>query len=196
MLVRADASVENGTGHVMRCIALAQAFKAGGGRCTFVSYDLPIALASRLNDEGFDNIALTSPPGSPEDAHEFGALADKLNTSWTAIDGYHFSNTYCQAVKKYGHRLIFIDDSPGVSCDCADIVLSPNSSVDPSLCPVPNRPRLLSGFQYTLLRQEFWNGGKARRYPRIARRLLVSLGGSDPTNVTATILRCLAKTTV
>ncbi len=37
-----------GTGHVMRCLAIAQAWSDGGGNVIFVSKDLPAFLAERL----------------------------------------------------------------------------------------------------------------------------------------------------
>ena len=71
MLIRADATLQMGTGHVMRCLALAQAWQdANGGAVTFLSAPLPPALESRLRGEGMAVAALTAEPGSEADASE------------------------------------------------------------------------------------------------------------------------------
>ena len=38
LLVRADADARMGTGHLMRCLALAQAWQADGGQVIFLSH--------------------------------------------------------------------------------------------------------------------------------------------------------------
>src|SRR5215470_17195520 len=193
MLLRADANTEIGTGHVMRCIALAQAYRAAGGECSFVSAELPAALARRLEDEQFGNIALAARPGGSADAQEFGTLADACNPSWLVVDGYHFPQTYYEAVKSFGHRLAVIDDLARLDGACADIVVRPNPvlSASASIMDQDREDGILSGAEYILLRQEFIGNDGAKQSPQIARRLLVSLGGGDPSNVTATILRGL-----
>ena len=52
--------------------------------------------------------------------------------------------------------------------------------------------RLLLGTDYTFLRREFRRLPRpCRKFPPVARKLLVTLGGSDPDNVTENVIRSL-----
>ena len=55
LLIRADADSQIGTGHVMRMIALGQAWHTRVGRVVFVT-DAPDALAERLTQEQFETV--------------------------------------------------------------------------------------------------------------------------------------------
>jgi len=55
---RVDASLEIGSGHVMRCLTLADALRAAGARCLFVSRLHPGHLLELIRQRGFAVTAL------------------------------------------------------------------------------------------------------------------------------------------
>ena len=67
LYIRADANSTIGTGHIMRCIALAQAWQDQGGEVTFISHCGSEALWERISKEGFQFIAVKSPHPHPDD---------------------------------------------------------------------------------------------------------------------------------
>lgn len=193
LLIRADASTEIGTGHVMRCLALAQAWQDSGGNATLAAAALPPAVAERLGTEGVTVHALTVASGSLDDAQQTAALAHDMAASWVVVDGYQFGADYQRLLKAAGLRVLFIDDYGHAESYCADLVLNQNSYADESL--YANRDPstcLLLGPRYVLLRREFWPWrGWRREIVPVARKILVTLGGSDPDNVTLEVLQAL-----
>jgi UDP-2,4-diacetamido-2,4,6-trideoxy-beta-L-altropyranose hydrolase len=192
VLFRTDASAAIGTGHVMRCIALAQAMHDTGDEVAFVS----LGLEERLNQEKLHTIRISAAPYSKEDARETAWHAKKIGMEWVVVDGYGFDAHYQQALKEEGLQILFLDDFGHADSYCADIVLNQNVSAREDLYQkrTPNI-RLLLGPQYALLRREFcaW---KERRNARTGpvRNLLVTFGGADPENVTTKVIRALART--
>ncbi|RME97647.1 MAG: UDP-2,4-diacetamido-2,4,6-trideoxy-beta-L-altropyranose hydrolase, partial [Chloroflexi bacterium] len=193
LIIRADANTQMGTGHVMRCIALAQAWQDKGGEVCFVSaFELP-AIETRLINEGFNIIFLNVEPGSRSDAEQTAHHSHKLNGEWVVVDGYHFDGDYQKAIKDAGLKLLSIDDYGHASHYHANIVLNQNIYATEAL--YTNREsdtRLLLGSEYVLLRREFWRWrGWQREIPDVASKILVTLGGSDPNNVTLKIIQAL-----
>src|SRR5688500_11740833 len=90
LLFRTDGNAQIGTGHVMRCLALAQAWRARGGEGVFASAGLSPALEHRLTAEGFGTVALAVAAGSVEDAAATVALAHERHAEWIIADGYAF----------------------------------------------------------------------------------------------------------
>lgn len=194
LLIRADADTRMGTGHVMRCVALAQAWEERGGRTRFVCRTITPALEARLRGEGFSLSSLAEPMGSPADAAATAEVARHAGASWIVVDGYHFDAAYHQAIRKAGLRLLILDDYGHADHYHADLVLNQNVHAEPGLYR-DREPytRLLLGTRYAMLRREFWTCRLWRRsIPSVASRLLVTLGGSDPDNVTLKLIEAIA----
>ena len=106
LIIRADASSAIGHGHVMRCLALAQAWQDRGGRCVFVTSQPVPAIEARLTSEGFAVLKLEATPGSREDASQVADSAAQNDACWAVIDGYHFGLEYQQILKSQWKLMI------------------------------------------------------------------------------------------
>ncbi len=195
LLIRADADSEIGAGHVMRCLALAQAWQDAGGEAVFATATESPSIEERLKSERIETLHLSGQPGSREDAAETSSRARSLNAAWVVVDGYVFDSDYQRAIKESSARLLFIDDYGHCDWYSADLVLNHNIYAEESLYE-KREPytRLLLGSKYALLRREFLNWREWKReIADTARRVLVSMGGADPDNATLTVIRALQK---
>lgn len=194
LLIRADASPKIGTGHVMRSLALAQGWQRRGGRVLFLQADTTPALDRRLRDERMELRRFDAVPGSPQDAEFTVRMAREQDAAWVAADGYRFGATWQKAVKDSGFRLLLWDDYGHAEHYCADFVLNQNLHADAKLyANRDSQTRLLLGTRYVQLRREFleWRDWQ-RTIPQVASKILVTMGGSDPDNVTGRIVEALA----
>jgi UDP-2,4-diacetamido-2,4,6-trideoxy-beta-L-altropyranose hydrolase len=193
LLVRADASAAIGTGHVIRSLALIQAWLRQGGAAIFLSRCDNGALREHISAAGMDFIPLES----NEDSVNFEAMRALLaqkKTFFVVLDGYHFGPEQQKAVRAAGHRLLFIDDMAHFSNYHADILLNQNIGASKLSYRCEPKTMLLLGPRYALLRPEF---AEARRRVRTvreaARRILVTLGGCDSENVTLKVIGALRR---
>ncbi|KPQ06135.1 MAG: Spore coat polysaccharide biosynthesis protein, predicted glycosyltransferase [Rhodobacteraceae bacterium HLUCCA12] len=212
---RADASVEIGSGHVMRCLTLAAALRAGGAECRFVSRDLPGNLNTRIAAEGFAVTSLPAPapgtapePAPPPLAHwarvphaqDAAQTLDALATGadWLVVDHYALDARWERAACPPGTRLMVLDDLADRAHDgdlLLDQTLGRRAAEYDTL--VPARTRRLIGPRFALLRPEF----ARRRAASLTRRadgrlahLLVLMGGMDAENTVSDILAGLRDT--
>ena len=193
LLIRADASKEIGTGHVMRCLALAHAWQDAGGQAIFVMAMKSPAIQTRLKSEEMEVVNLEEAPGSREDAIQTETVATQYDAQWIVVDGYHFNGDYQRSMKESGKNLLCIDDYGHADHYHADIVLNQNIHANKNL--YSNREaytKLLLGTSFVLLRREFlkWQGWK-RDIPPIAKKILLTFGGSDNHNITCRVIQAL-----
>lgn len=199
LLVRADADSRSGVGHVMRCLALAEAWHRHGGDVVLLSYRADLKLRRKYQASGamVSEIGARHPAGA-DLGDTVGAIrrsrAAHGQVPWVALDGYHFDTAYQSALRAAGCRLLVLDDAAQLPRYDADIVL--NHAVHAPQLRYPCAPEtvLLLGARFALLRREFQLQTRHPKPPApAAQNILVTLGGSDPVNATAKIMGALAQ---
>jgi UDP-2,4-diacetamido-2,4,6-trideoxy-beta-L-altropyranose hydrolase len=185
LLVRADASLAIGAGHVMRCLAIAEAFRERGGRVSFLSSDLSPSLAERLRAPGIELVPLPASvaPASREDALATAELARTLAPVTLLVDGYSFARDYLRALAGPQVAVAYIDDHGLAELPVA-LVLNPNAGATPELYRRPQPARVLAGSQFTPLRAEYRRATVPERSFAPPLHLLITYGGSDPLGLT------------
>lgn len=194
LLVRADASTQIGAGHVMRCIALSNAWRCSGEDVTFACAEVVPGLQQRLQQEHFEVVAIEGEPGGGQDAQRTGELAKQLRSEWVVVDGYQFGPDYYRGLRCSGLRSLAIDDDGRFDDYCANVVLNQNASASEAMYK-GRQPytRLMLGSSFVLLRPEFTRAPRERKIPEIAQKLLITMGGSDPENVTLRVVQAVAE---
>lgn len=193
LLMRADASAAIGTGHVMRCLALAQAWQDADGRALFAMAESTEAIRSRLAGESCDVLPISSFAGRSEDLRQTIAVAQRHNCEWVVVDGYEFRTDFQRGLKAANLKVLFLDDWGHSESYVADIVLNQNASANSMLYAKRDpHSELLLGPRYAMLRREFsvWRDWHRAIQPECS-RVLVLMGGSDEKNVTATVIDAL-----
>jgi len=193
LLLRVDATVAMGSGHAMRCLALAQAWQDGGGTVLFAMAQSTAGVSELLKAEGKAVVAVSATPGSAEDSTETTELANHHSAVYTVLDGYHFTADYQRDFKQSSRKLLCIDDTAPAQHYFADIVLNQNlHACDAMYAAREPQTRLLLGPRFALLRREFAPWREFRRtFATETSRVLVTMGGSDPENFTLTVMRAL-----
>lgn len=221
VVLRADASLQIGTGHVMRCLTLAEALAERGADCHFICREHSGNLIEFIRSKGHavhilpvllpSGPALNSTPAGSagkdlahghwlgatqaEDAQACAAILSELHPDWLIVDHYALDARWEQALKPHYRQLMVIDDLADRPHLC-DLLLDQTFGRDPEdyRAWVPTDCKLLCGSQYALLRPEFSAlrpYSLQRRTQPRLRQLLVTMGGVDKDNATGQVLQAL-----
>ena len=211
VFIRADASINIGVGHVMRCLTLAKELHDNGATVHFICRELQGNLITDLRDKGIKvyPLALYHPPEQRADgddtpsSHAFDWRLDARATSdvlqqfqdieWLVVDHYDIDARWEKVVRGHVKKIMIIDDLADRRHDC-DLLLDQNFSTLSNRYDtlLPANCRQLLGPKYALIRQEFLaTKGAKSRSPGKAGHILVSFGGTDPTNETAKVISAL-----
>jgi UDP-2,4-diacetamido-2,4,6-trideoxy-beta-L-altropyranose hydrolase len=195
-----------GTGHLMRCLALADELRNKSHKITFICRELTGNLISLIkysvlvlpknnsfqtNDFYLNWLGATQ----AQDAQQTIEVIDK-NIDLLIVDSYALDEDWHQALKQYTKKIMVLDDLANRQFDC-DILLNQNlgSQAEDYQSKVPDNCELLLGCNYALLRPEFTElrnqALEKRKDTKEIKNILVSLGGSDPENLTYEILQYL-----
>lgn len=196
LLVRADAGPTVGTGHVMRTLALGQAWKRLGGTVTFACGQLPRGLIKRIESEKMLVYQTQHCHCDENDAKNLAEIAATENPTWIVLDGYRFDDAYQHHLRCCSSKLLVIDDYGHASHHQADFVLNQNVYADRASYSGLNHTRVFAGPEFVLMRTEFTGtpsvATTSKRTVKQARRILVTFGGADPDNWTLKTLQTLS----
>lgn len=191
LLARADAGGRMASGHLVRTLALAQAWESLGGRAVLVarcsSGNAPASVAA----SGIELI--DAPVSHPDegDAGFLGSLIQSRGASWVSCDGYHFDAGYTGSLRREGCKVLVLDDVATASLYDADAILNQNIRADRFTYKCAGPTAMLLGPAFALLRPEFLGRTTHGRTRSRVVRVLVTMGGSDPDNQTARVLRAM-----
>ncbi len=198
LLIRADAAAAIGTGHVMRCLALAQGWRDRGGKVIFAGHIAGHSLRQRIKSEGFGWVEIARPFPDPADLDVILALLkenSKDHEQWVVVDGYHFTADYTSCLREAGARVLLFDDYAHQEKYQTDLLLNQNVGGERLHYSINEDAVILAGSEYVLLRREFLrdNGRETRAEADVSRHILVTMGGSDPENATMKVIDALAR---
>lgn len=192
LVIRADAGPEMGTGHIMRALALGQAWKERGGPVDFVTAGGTDPLIARLEGEGFFVHVLSEAHPRPGDWKGTARALSASEEPWLALDGYHFDTAYQERALRAGASVLVVDDMAHLDRYPAHLIVNQNAHAEMVDYKASPESRLLLGLDYVLLRQEFQPDTRPNRAaPDVARRVLVTFGGTDPLYLAEQAVRAL-----
>jgi len=213
---RVDASLEMGSGHVMRCLTLADELLRQGAAARFICRHLPPSLEALIQAHGHPILRLApavdangckSPlshghwlrTSQEEDAVATrAALGDEDSVDWLVVDHYALDHRWESALRTHARYILAIDDLADRRHNC-DVLLDQNlhdQADQRYLGLVPGHCRLLLGPRHALLRPEFHaRRAGLQRNPGPVGRLLIFFGGMDMSNLTGRVLQALTAVT-
>jgi UDP-2,4-diacetamido-2,4,6-trideoxy-beta-L-altropyranose hydrolase len=212
VVFRTDASLQIGTGHVMRCLTLADTLAEHGTDCLFICRAHEGNLIDLIRTRGHNAHALPVEAAQPESAaalthaswlgatqaQDAAACASILaahRPDWLVVDHYALDARWERALAPNYRKLMVIDDLADRAHAC-DLLLDQTFGREAAdYRPlVPANCRLLCGSQYALLRPAFAAlrpYSLQRRAQPVVRELLITLGGVDKDNATRQVLQAL-----
>ena len=180
--IRMDASTQVGTGHAMRCVALAECLAEAGHGLQVATAAIPRSITGRFEKLGAVVVQLEESAGSIAECDETVELA--RDSAWTVLDGYQFDAHY-RSKLGLTSQLLWIDDQASQDEYPAALVLNQNLYATTALYPQAPRCRLLLGPSFALLRKEFREVEARAHRRRGPAKIVVTMGGSDPHGATA-----------
>lgn len=210
---RTDASVQIGTGHVMRCLTLADALRERGAECRFICRPHAGNLLELIRQRGHIAVPLPALEVPVEQLPATTAHSAWLGTDWAhdaqqtlkvlsddvvdwlIVDHYALEQGWEQTLRPSCRRMMVIDDLADRHHDC-DLLVDQNlgREAEDYTGLIPAQATCLIGPRYALLRPEFAQlrgASLARRHSVEMKQLLITMGGVDKDNATGLVLQAL-----
>ncbi len=198
----------------MRCLSLADALSRQGVRTEFICRQKLGDLISAVKRQGYRVHVLDSVDASENDTHSswLGVSQQQdaeeaitrlreisIKPNWLVVDHYAIDSAWEQCLRPYVENIMVLDDLANRTHECEVLLDQTLGRVENDYQGyVPQNAHLLLGPQYALLRDDFRRlrdqSLERRRGITKIKNVLVSLGGSDPHNITGWLLEIVKDT--
>jgi UDP-2,4-diacetamido-2,4,6-trideoxy-beta-L-altropyranose hydrolase len=211
IVFRCDASMHFGSGHVMRCLTLANLLRENGADVLFICREHNGHLIDLIKSKGYDSLRLPIRSAADdgeakyinwlgatvkEDVEEsINALKSIGQVDWLVVDHYALDAKWENSMRAYTERIMVIDDLANRTHDC-DLLLDQNLQLKNTERRyeglLPKECKKLIGPKYALLRPEFELARNTKTiHQNSVKRIFVFFGGNDVTNETAKVLQAI-----
>ena len=204
VVFRADASIQIGTGHVMRCLTLAGELTRQGHECWFICREHLGHLGDLIVSKGHNLTLLPASTNTPpqqhrsasddyarwlgvpwqEDANQTMDAISPLNADWLVVDHYVLDAQWESTLSSVADKIMVIDDLANRQHDC-DILIDQNYGriAKDYKDLVPGHCKILAGVKYAILKSEYRNRKPLIKSGEIKHCFLYFGGGFDSLEV-------------
>jgi len=207
--LRTDASIQIGSGHVMRCLTLADALHGQGAECQFICREHEGHMMSLIEQRGYPVKALSAPINTfnpdaesahaawlgcdwEEDAEHTQQAIGPDVVDWLIVDHYALDRRWHQTLRPSAKCLMVIDDLADRPLDC-DVLLDQNFGSNAARYAglLPQHCLQLHGPKYALLKPVYAErrSKMLQRSGEIQRVLIYFGGGADHADLTGQAVR-------
>jgi UDP-2,4-diacetamido-2,4,6-trideoxy-beta-L-altropyranose hydrolase len=194
ILIRCDSSSLIGSGHVMRCLSLANKLRISGHVVEFAARNLTYNINNAIEKKQF-KLWLMNAPKSPqlpttdeskwlevnmeEEVSEFNHLLSHIRPDWVIVDHYALDQEWEANVQKSVPNLLVIDDLFR-NHQCTHLLDQNYHTCHAQLWQgkIPKECQTFLGPQYALLNDEFLKIPPKNEVPKV-QNILAFFGGSD-----------------
>ena len=198
---RVDGSLYLGTGHIFRCLALASAFKKRNVQPLFLTKDYEPRIQALIEQRRFPIKRIDHTLGVEEDASLTVRFVNRRNATFLITDVAHMEESsepenyerYCMHVLA-GTQTFSISLDDRLFSDLSfDIRIIPYCGTKERNCQAKGKTKLLLGPSYFIFQEDFVQASRKERVPRReATNILVTMGGSDPHNMSIRVVEALS----
>lgn len=189
VLFRPDTGPSAGLGHLRRCLSLAAALEASGARCSWFLANRDTTTHELISSHSSD-VEYAHLSDQDRGLNEIISLIRRRQFSAAIVDSYQVTADYLRRLRDEDLFVACIDDLAQYPFPCQLVV---NSRIQAAQLPYRSSSgdtRFLLGSDYALLSPEFWNRPD-RKPSNAVQTVLLTLGGSDPHNLTPQLIRGL-----
>lgn len=188
-LIRCDSSFQIGTGHVSRCLNLAEEVKEKGHDVIFLCRNLPGNIISLIQEKQIKVLLTeTLSPVYDTTLQETRALTEAVlleKPDFIILDHYELGEEWEQIVKGFGIPILVIED--GIRAHDCQFVLNQNIGAEAK----GTYKKAFLGPEYALLSRKMRNTTVPKRSFDKVQNVIIFFGGTDPQRDTLKVLSFL-----